>query len=593
MNKMNLRDVFFVSSRIFKKVSLKRQKQFLWLMLLTIIGSISEVISLGAIVPFLGALTQPNVVLEYPIVRILLESVNLNNNKQDLILFMTITFSVAAIFAGIMRLMLLRVGIYLSNTAAADISENIYNRTLYQPYSVHISRSSSEIITGITQKVSTVVRVMMSVVTVITSAGLFTAILSGLIFINPRIAIISAFFFGLAYIAIAWFVQQRLLSNGKKIAYESTGVVKSLQEGLGAIREVLLDGTQKVHAKTYNNSIQTLQKANAESTFLNQAPRYLMETIGIVFIATLAFFLSRDEGGIAAAIPLLGVLAFGAQRLIPIMQQLYGNWTSFATNYASLLDVLELIEQPLPKYAYEKNLNKLTFNKSITLKNIFFHHHPESPWVLKNINLSIMKGSCVGIIGSTGGGKSTLLDVLMSLLEPSKGSLLLDGKKLDSTLAYKWQRSIAHVPQSIFLTDSSIMENIAFGIEKEKIDIQRVRIVAKYAQINHFIESQQFGYNSMVGERGVRLSGGQKQRIGIARALYKGAKVLILDEATSALDSSTEEAVMKEITSLSEDLTVLIIAHRITTLKNCNTVIKLEKGEIVEQNSYDYFIGQT
>jgi ATP-binding cassette subfamily B protein len=302
--------------------------------------------------------------------------------------------------------------------------------------------------------------------------------------------------------------------------------------------------------------------------------------------------MSKEEGGVAAAIPILGALAFGAQRLIPIMQALYANWTGFATNYASLLDVLELIDQPLPNYAFEKTKKKLDFYDSIVLENVFFHHQPESPWVLKNINLSIKKGSCIGIIGSTGGGKSTLLDVLMFLLEPSKGSVLIDGMKLNSDMAYTWQRSIAHVSQTIFLSDSSIMENIAFGIEKENIDIKRVKKVAKYAQIDSFIESHQDGYGAMVGERGVRISGGQRQRIGLARALYKGAKVLILDEATSALDSATEIEVMKGITALSDNLTVLIIAHRLSTLSSCDKVVQIEQGEIIDQNSYEYFMSK-
>jgi ATP-binding cassette, subfamily B, bacterial PglK len=592
MNKMHLRDVIYISSKLFKQITARRRRQFALLLLLTVIGSIAEVMSLGALVPFLGALTQPNVVLQYPFVRISLEYFNLSSNEADLILFMTITFIAAAIFAGFMRLLLLRVSIFLSNIAAAEISNDIYNRTLYQPYSVHISRSSSVIIAGITQKVSTVVRVLMSIVTVITSTGLFVAIIAGLIYINPRIAIIAAVVFGSGYIFIAWIVHQRLLNKGKDISTETTGVVKSLQEGLGAIREVLLDGTQQIYSNIYNKSIQTLQKANAESTFLNQAPRYVMESIGIVLIAILAFLLSKEEGGVSAAIPLLGALAFGAQRLIPIMQQMYGNWTSFAANYAQLLDVLELIDQPLPSYAFKKTKKKLDFNDSIVLENVFFHHQPEDPWVLKNINLSIKKGSCIGIIGSTGGGKSTLLDVLMFLLGPTKGSILIDGVKLNSDMAYTWQRSIAHVPQTIFLSDSSIMENIAFGIEKENIDIKRVKKVAKYAQIDSFVESHKEGYNAMVGERGVRVSGGQRQRIGLARALYKGAKVLILDEATSALDSATEIAVMKGITTLSDDLTVLIIAHRITTLSSCDKVVQIEQGEIINQNSYEYFVNK-
>ena len=586
---MHLRDIIFVSSKLFKQLNRRRRRQFILLLFLTVIGSISEVVSLGALIPFLGALTQPEIVLQYPFVETSMNYFNFSNNEADLILFMTIFFSIAAVFSGLMRLLLLRVSIFLSNMAAADISSDIYKRTLYQPYSVHISRSSSEIIAGITQKVSTVVRVLMSIVTVITSAGLFSSILVGLIFINPRIAIISTIIFGSGYSLTAWVVHQRLLNKGKDISTETTGVVKALQEGLGAIREVLLDGTQQIYTNIYNKSVRTLQRANAESTFLNQAPRFIMESLGIVLIATLAFLLSKEDGGVSAAIPLLGALAFGAQRLIPILQQLYGNWTSFATNYAQLLDVLKLLDQPLPSYALKKTNLKLDFKNSIILQNVYFHHKSNEAWVLSNLNLSIKKGSCLGIIGSTGGGKSTLLDVLMYLLEPSKGEVLIDGKTLSSEMAYSWQNIIAHVPQSIYLSDFTIMENIAFGVEKKNIDLNRVKKVAKDAQIHSFIDNHKDGYNAMVGERGIRLSGGQRQRIGIARALYKGAKVLLLDEATSALDEATEIEVMKGITRLDSNLTIIIIAHRITTLSSCDSIIQIENGKIIDQNTFDYF----
>ena len=232
MKKIQIRDVLYISSHIYKQVGRHRRRQFIMLLVLTVIGSFAEVISLGALVPFLGALTQPEVVLEYPAIKTLLEYFNFSSTEDGLILFMTVAFSVAAVFSGIMRLLLLRVGIFLSNGAGADISTNIYERTLFQPYSVHISRSSSEIIAGITQKVSTVVRVLMSIVTVITSAGLLSAILVGLMVINPIVASISIIIFGTGYVLVAWIVRVRLLNHGTKIARETTGVVKSLQEEL-------------------------------------------------------------------------------------------------------------------------------------------------------------------------------------------------------------------------------------------------------------------------------------------------------------------------------------------------------------------------
>jgi ATP-binding cassette subfamily B protein len=273
------------------------------------------------------------------------------------------------------------------------------------------------------------------------------------------------------------------------------------------------------------------------------------------------------------------MLALGAQRLLPLMQQLYGNWSVVVGNKAALIDVLALLNQPVPKQASEPDPEPVAFNQSIRFENLGFQYSRNSPWVLDGVELTISKGARVGIIGSTGSGKSTLLDLLMGLLEPTRGKIMVDGCVLDQTNQRAWQRTVAHVPQSIFLSDASIAENIAFGISAGKIDFNRVRTAAQQAQISDFIESRVEGYGAAVGERGVRLSGGQRQRIGIARALYKQASVLIFDEATSALDNETELAVMHTIEGLSKDLTLFIIAHRLTTLKNCDVVIKLEGGK--------------
>ncbi len=577
--------------QLFRHVSRHRRYQFIQLFGLTLVSSFAEVVSLGAVVPFIGILTQPEKVFEYPMMEGAIRFFGISSSGE-LVLPLTIAFATAAIIAGGLRLLLLKASIHLANATGADISIDIYRRTLYQPYPVHVSRSSSEIITGITQKVSTVIRILMSVATIITSVGLFTAILSTLIVIDPMIALVAAMSFGTSYVAIAWLARRRLSINSKIVAHEQTQVVKSLQEGLGAIRDVLLDGAQAVYCNNYSTSIQKLQRTNGESTFVNQAPRYAMESVGMVLIAIMAYVLSLREGGIAAALPVLGALALGAQRLLPILQILYGNWVSFASNLHSLLDVLKLLEQPLPKYVSEPKPAPLEFKDSIVFDNVGFQYVADGPCVLNGINLVIKKGTRTGFVGSTGSGKSTMLDMLMSLLEPTEGSILIDGKPINSNMSRAWQRTIAHVPQTIFLTDTNIAENIAFGVHATEIDMERVKQAAKRAQIADFIESHPDGYNAFVGERGIRLSGGQRQRIGIARALYKQATVLIFDEATSALDNDTEKAVMSAIENLDRGLTILIIAHRLTTLKNCDTIVQLENGKIIAEDSYSHFINR-
>lgn len=574
---------------LFKHINHRRRYQFLLLLGLTLISSFAEVVSLGAVVPFIGILTQPEQVFNAPLMSGIIQGLGITTSA-DLVLPLTIMFGVAAVVAGGLRLLLLWVSIRLANATGADLSIDVYFRTLYQPYSVHVARSSSEIISGITQKVAAASSVLISLVTVVTSAALFVAILVTLLAIDPLVASVALVTFGFAYIVIAWKTRHRLARNSEYIAQEQTQVVKALQEGLGAIRDVLLDGTQAVYCDVYRKAIQKLQKATGENRYINQAPRYGMEALAMVLIAALAYILSFQEGGVGAALPVLGALALGAQRLLPLLQQLYGNWAVVTGSQAALTDVLVLLEQPLPDYDYGLDPKPLSIQSEIRFDNVYFKYDNEGPWVLNGINLVIPKGSRTGFVGSTGSGKSTILDLLMSLLDPTKGKILLDGQPINNTFRQAWQRAIVHVPQSIFLADTTIAENIAFGVPTELIDFERVRQAADQAQIADFIESRPEGYGALVGERGICLSGGQRQRIGIARALYKQAAVLIFDEATSALDSITEKAVMNAIENLNRELTILIIAHRLTTLEHCDSIVQLENGKIVAQGSYDYFM---
>ncbi len=576
-------------SRLWRHISKRRRGQFALLLGLTALSSLAEVVSIGAVLPFIGILTQPEKVFASPLLAGVVQALGIMSGAE-LVLPLTIGFAVAALVAGGLRLLLLWVSIRLGNVTGSDLSIEVYRRTLYQPYSVHIARSSSEIISGITQKVGTATSVLISVVTVITSTSLFIAIMTTLLVIDPIVAIFAAASFGSAYVVIGLLTRRRLVYNGRCIAEEQTKVVNALQEGLGAIRDVLLDGTQNVHCDVYRKAILQLHRAGGENNFINQAPRYAMEALGMALIAAFVLALSHRQGGVAEALPILGMLALGAQRLLPLMQQLYGNWSVVAGSKAALADVISLLEQPLPAQASQPEPEPLKLNDSIRFDNVGFRYGSHGQLVLDCINLTIPKGARVGLIGSTGSGKSTAVDLLMGLLEPTQGQILVDGQPVGLQHQRAWQRTVAHVPQSIFLADKTIAENIAFGIPPDQIDHGRVRKAAQQARIAEFIERNPEGYESVVGERGVRLSGGQRQRIGIARALYKQASVLIFDEATSALDNETEQAVMQAIEGLSKDLTLFIIAHRLTTLKNCDVIVKLESGKNVSVGNYENII---
>lgn len=555
-----------------------------------ILASFAEILSIGSVLPFLAILTNPEHVFTHPNSQPIIRSMGITDPSQ-LLLPLTAVFSLAVIVTGFIRLVLLWASTRLSFATGADLSFNIYRRTLYQPFSVHLARNSSEVINGISTKANSVIyNTIFPILNLISSVFLLVAILIALVSADAMVAMSAFGGFGLIYLMVINLTKSQLLVNSQVIALESNNVIKSLQEGLGGIRDVLIDGSQETYCQIYCKADQPLRRAQGSNLFVSSSPRYGMEAMGMLLISALAYSIAQGVNGISNAIPILGALALGAQRLLPALQQAYSSWSMIQGGQASLQDTLNLLDQPLPDYLYKCNLKPLPFSGQIKLKQLSFRYSPQTPWVLKNINLNIVKGSKVGFIGLTGSGKSTLIDIIMGLLEPTNGSLEVDGITILESNQRSWQANIAHVPQAIFLADRTIEENIAFGVPKDQIDLLRVREAAQKAQIDKTIESLPNRYKTFVGERGIRLSGGQRQRIGIARALYKKADIIIFDEATSALDTETERTVMQSIEGLSSDLTLLIIAHRLTTLKNCSQIVELGENGIKRIGSYQEMI---
>ena len=577
--------------RLWLHINLQRRMQFGALFFLMTAASLAEVISIGAVLPFLGVLTAPEGVFEHQLMRPLIQLFNLSEPKE-LLLPLTIVFAFAALFSGAMRLLLLWVQTRLSHAIGADFSISIYRRTLYQPYAVHLARNSSEVISGIQSKANSLVHyVVLPVLTIVSSTMMLLAIMGTLIVIEPTVAFLSFTGFGAIYVAVIYASKKRLAQDGQRISREHNQVLKALQEGLGGIRDVLIDGTQSVYCKIYRDADLPLRRAQANVQIIGVSPRFGIEALGIVLIAVLAYSLAGRPGGVASAIPILGALALGAQRLLPVLQQSYSSWVAMRGGQASLSDALDLLDQPLPDYV-EISSTPIPFRHEIVLNNLVFNYTTPGPLVLQGLGLNIPKGSRIGFIGSTGSGKSTLLDIIMGLLQPTEGSLAIDNVVITPQNHRAWQKHIAHVPQTIFLADTTIAENIAFGVPLEKIDYSRIRQAAQKAQIAETIESWSGKYNTVVGERGVRLSGGQRQRIGIARALYKQVDVIVLDEATSALDNDTERAVMQAIEGLNDKITILMVAHRLTTLKNCTQIVELGDGVVKRIGTYADIIGQ-
>jgi len=551
-----------------------------------ILAALAEVLSIGAVIPFLAVLTSADKLIQQEEIQPIIYLFRLTE-ASELILMFTVVFSAAAIFAALTRLLLLYLSTRLSFAMGADLSINIYRRTLYQPYSVHVLRNSSQVINGVINQANGVVHnSVMPILTLISSLVILSAVLIALLIVNPTIALTVFLGFGSLYWVVILKTKRRVLENSDKIARESSAIVKALQEGLGGIRDVLIDGSQEAYCKLYRRADQSLRRAQGRNLFIAQSPRYAMEGLGMVSIASVAYLMAREPGEIAAVIPTLGALALGAQRMLPVLQQAFAAWSNMRGDLASLRDVLNLVEQPLPRYYEARQKDNLILLNEITLSSISFRYSEDADWILRDINLIIPKGITLGVIGQTGSGKSTLTDVIMGLLSPSEGQLRIDGKLITTSNSHEWMSCIAHVPQTIFLPDSTVEENIAFGVEPDLIDFNRVRLAAQQASLSETIESWPMRYQTMVGERGVRLSGGQRQRIGIARALYKRSQLIVLDEATSALDDNTEREIMEAIGNLSEGVTVIMVAHRISSLSRCDQIIEVENGALKRIGTY-------
>jgi ABC-type bacteriocin/lantibiotic exporter with double-glycine peptidase domain len=571
----------------------RRRIQLSLLLLVMLVTGLAEILSLGAVLPFLAVLSDPQRLWQNQVVQALGIRFGFTSASQ-LLLPVTLIFALFSMLAAFIRLANLWLNGQLAAAVGSDLSCEAYRRTLYQPYEVHLQRNSAEVITETTNQINLTVFSVRSLLMLITSVVVAACLLICLLLIDASLALISASLFGIAYGLLATMARRRLRRNGLKIAEASTQQLKALQEGLGAIRDVLLDGSQPFYLQIYRQADRPLRISDADNAFITIFPRYSLEALGMVAIALIGGLLVSQRGSGTAVIPLLGAFALGAQRLLPSLQQIYSSWASLNACNAAINAVLTVLNQPVPPQVTV--VEPMQLRECFRLERGHFSYGPDQPDVLRGVDVEIFQGERIGLIGSTGSGKSTLVDILMGLLVPTSGRLLVDGVDLHNAAQperlLSWRASIAHVPQSIYLADSSIAENIAFGVPRQKIDLDRVKEAAAQAQIASFIEASPHRYWTYVGERGIRLSGGQRQRIGIARALYKRTAVLIFDEATSALDTGTEEAVMNSVDSLSKDLTVLMIAHRLSTVARCDRVIQIENGAVQKVHTpfpFNYF----
>ena len=560
---------------LFRQLSSRRRRALLALLPLMLVGALAELFALGALLPFLAAIADPTGSPVLAAVRPALDLLGAQTPRQVLYL-LTAVFAFAVLAGAALRLVLLRATARFVYGVAYELGVKLYADTLAQPYVYHTQSNSSEIIGSIGKAEMVINGFLMPLMNAAVAAVIACFIVAGLIAIDPVVALASGVGFAAVYLFASFATRGRLRLNSRIIASAQGSRVRAMQEGLGGIRDVLIDRSQGVFVETYERAEASFRQAQARTAFLATAPRFVVEGVGMVLIALVAVAVAGRPGSLAGAIPVLGALALGAQRLLPLIQQIYNGWALATGNRQNLLDVVALLRRPAAKDAAAGEA--LPFEETIRLDRVGYTYARGRLPALHEVSLEIPKGARVGIAGKTGSGKSTLMDLVIGLLEPTEGEILIDGVKLSAANRAAWQRNIAHVPQAIFLADASLAENIAFGVKPEAIDRERERREAEQAELCEVIAALPNGYDTRVGERGIQLSGGQRQRIGIARALYKQASVLVFDEATSALDTETETAVMDAIGRLARTLTILIIAHRVTTLEGCDMIVRLEAG---------------
>lgn len=571
--------------QLFKLLPSRQRGLIGWMLALQIIAAGSEILSLGAVIPFLGALANAPQLMGQAAIQPWLQFFNIQT-PQQLVVAMAVLFGGAIVLSNALRLLTIRMQYRFSADIGNTISAEVYRRTLYQPYSFHTQHSSSQIIALSTADAASVSSGLIPAVFYFATNSLVVmAITITLVALNPWVALGSVVVVGGAYGLIIVKTREALHRNGRKISELNAQSVKAIQDGLGGIRDVLIDGTQPVFESALRQANKAMLQAHGTNGFIAMAPRFLVEPIAMCAIAALAVSMAYDSTQLQRVLPLLGALALGANRLLPALQQCFVSLAGMRGNQVSLTKVIQALGRPISPEQLTAVTQKLTLKNALRFEDVWFSYPSDSStWVLKGVNFSIQANTTVAFIGATGSGKSTTADLVLGLLQPQRGQITVDGQALTGQHLRAWQSSIAHVPQQIYLSDATIAENIAFGVPREKIDMAQVQQAAKLAHIADFVEQRPLAYQEMVGERGVRLSGGQRQRIGIARALYKGASVIVFDEATSALDNTTEKEVMAAIEGLSHHLTIILIAHRLSTIRNAEVIYEIHTCQLRQTN---------
>ena len=563
------------------------------LLIMILIMALIDMMGIASILPFIAILTNPDVIETNTILNTVYQTANSFGieNEQQFLIAMGIFVFLLLITSISFKALTIYFQIRFIKTVEYNIATRLLKYYLYQPYSWFLNRNSATLGKTILSEVSNVVgkglTPMMNLITNIITA-LTLCIL--LVVVEPKLTSIVivtiCIFYGLVY----RFNRNLLNRIGKEVFMANEGRFKILTEAFGASKEVKVGGLEQIYINQFSKPAKNIAQGTALVNILSQIPRFTLEAVAFGGMLLIILYYMTITGDIAKVLPIIALYAFAGYRLMPALQKIYISLTSLRF-VGPALDSLHDDLKNLKPIIQSEHGDSLKLNKNIRLKNIHYNYPNASKTALKNISLSIPANKTIGLVGATGSGKTTTVDIILGLLDPQEGALEVDGKVINKDNKRAWQRSIGYVPQQIFLSDNTVAANIAFGIDTSEINQEAVEYAAKIANLHEFIMNElPLKYQTTVGERGVRLSGGQRQRVGIARALYYKPKVLVLDEATSALDNLTEKAVMDAVHNSENDITKILIAHRLSTVKNCDKIYLFDKGELKNQGTFEELI---
>ncbi len=548
-----------------------------------------EVAGIASIVPFLSLVSNPAVIQENRWLKVAYDWLGFGNANQFLIFLGSaalVILTLSNVFTAFTTYYLTR----FSHMRGYTLSKRLLIRYISQPYTFFLGRNTAHLGTSLLTEVQQVVLGVIVPGMKMISKIIITLFIVGLLFIaDPVLALTVTLSLGGVYGFLIVLSRRKLRKIGKVRLSANRQRFKVAGEAFGGIKDLKLLGREQPFIDQFSASSKRYASTQATGRVISDMPRYALETIAFGGIVLIVIYLLASGQNIAQALPLIGLYAFSAYRLMPALQQVFMGITTIRFNVASLNSLYKDFrgDDPATPPARE-TLTALPFERELTLQNLTFAYPETERPAVQDLSCQIGANTSVAFVGHTGSGKTTLIDVILGLLEPQQGTLAVDGEPLSKDNLANWQKSIGYVPQHIYLSDDTIASNIAFGIPKDKLDLGAVKRAAKIAHLHDFIaQDLPLGYDTVVGERGVRLSGGQRQRIGIARALYHDPSVLILDEATSALDGITEESVFAAVEALVGAKTIVMIAHRLSTVRGCDQIFLLEKGQITAQGSYD------